>query len=560
MNTKRLITASIFALISASAAQAADVTVPHQSTPVASSAFVVPNFTWAGFYLGGQVGGLSSKTDISIVGKDKSIPLSKDFSPKLSGFEGGLYVGSNIDLGDNFIFGIDTDLIWSGQKHTKTITIGESNNAEIDNLVARSRRSARSASGVSGGVGGVPRSVSLSPQKAATDAAQASTKPEVPAKPAAAKPATPEQTAAAKLAAPAKSAPEQTAASEGSVRGTAVLPVKSTPAPATEQRAAPKQMGASEASVGKITHLAGKSTSVEAGVSTGTSLGRSASVSSLAQTPPTKPAAAKPADSAAPVSGGAERSPLTLARSAPVENSTQTSLEKPAQAEHANSGGNRVSHSLSRGASNGAGHSSHPHGAPHRVGHGAGTNSHGANPHSVGANPRASNPHGNSHGTNSAAGRSAQASDKNANSVYGVEQMRKVVSELGLERDSEVETLSHTLKQNWSGATRVRIGFAADRFMPYVAGGIAYVQLQDTVSISLKKEDGRVVSSKNLTDETKTMIGYTVGGGVDFAMLDNVIVRAEYRYSDFGKKKFAKEKIEMKYTTNDFRVGVAYKF
>ncbi|AQX30694.1 outer membrane protein [Bartonella schoenbuchensis] len=56
------------------------------------------------------------------------------------------------------------------------------------------------------------------------------------------------------------------------------------------------------------------------------------------------------------------------------------------------------------------------------------------------------------------------------------------------------------------------------------------------------------------------MVGYTLGGGVDFAMADNVILRAEYRYSDFGKQKFAKDKLELDYQTNDFRVGVAYKF
>ncbi|WP_375706288.1 outer membrane protein, partial [Bartonella sp. AA2SXKL] len=87
-----------------------------------------------------------------------------------------------------------------------------------------------------------------------------------------------------------------------------------------------------------------------------------------------------------------------------------------------------------------------------------------------------------------------------------------------------------------------------------------YTQLHDTISISIKKNDESVVASKNLTDEKKTMIGYTLGGGVDFAMTDNILLRAEYRYSDFGKKKFAKEKLEINYKTNDFRVGVAYKF
>ncbi|MGL2349320.1 outer membrane protein, partial [Helicobacter pylori] len=117
---------------------------------------------------------------------------------------------------------------------------------------------------------------------------------------------------------------------------------------------------------------------------------------------------------------------------------------------------------------------------------------------------------------------------------------------------------SNTLKQKWSGATRVRIGFAADRIVPYIAGGVAYAQIQNIFSRSIEME-GHEISSSNLSDK-KIMVGYTLGGGVDFAMVDNVILRAEYRYSDFGKQKFAKDKLELAYQTNDFRVGVAYKF
>ncbi|WP_144751281.1 MULTISPECIES: outer membrane protein [Bartonella] len=121
---------------------------------------------------------------------------------------------------------------------------------------------------------------------------------------------------------------------------------------------------------------------------------------------------------------------------------------------------------------------------------------------------------------------------------------------------------SVTLKEKWAGATRVRMGFASDRIMPYVAGGVAYAQMQPIVSLlSKSQEDQSVVfASGDVFDETKTMIGYTIGVGLDFAMTDNVILRTEYRYSDFGKKKFGEDKLEIRYDTNDFRVGIAYKF
>ncbi|WP_375707275.1 outer membrane beta-barrel protein [Bartonella sp. AA1HLJMS] len=116
-------------------------------------------------------------------------------------------------------------------------------------------------------------------------------------------------------------------------------------------------------------------------------------------------------------------------------------------------------------------------------------------------------------------------------------------------------TFNHTLKQKWTGATRVRVGFSTGRVMPYIAGGVAYGQFQDILSTVITGGE----PFNRTSDVTKTMIGYTLGGGVDFAMTDHLVVRAEYRYSDFGKRKF-KDEIEVKYKTNDFRAGIAYKF
>ncbi|WP_273789050.1 outer membrane protein [Bartonella sp. ML70XJBT] len=132
--------------------------------------------------------------------------------------------------------------------------------------------------------------------------------------------------------------------------------------------------------------------------------------------------------------------------------------------------------------------------------------------------------------------------------------------------DEYVESI--TMKEKWSGATRVRIGFAADRIMPYIAGGVAYTQMQGITALEVKKDrllpaennGGKLIASGNVYDETKTLVGFTLGAGVDFAMTDNVLLRAEYRYSDYGKKKYFKDTAELQYKTNDFRVGVAYKF
>ncbi|WP_208541658.1 MULTISPECIES: outer membrane protein [Bartonella] len=126
------------------------------------------------------------------------------------------------------------------------------------------------------------------------------------------------------------------------------------------------------------------------------------------------------------------------------------------------------------------------------------------------------------------------------------------------EAEKTIITFKYTLNQKWTGATRIRIGFAADRIMPYIAGGVAYGQFQNILSLSSTATHDKELN--NMSDETKTMIGYTFGAGIDFAMTDDIILRAEYRYSDFGKKKFAKDSFELHYKTNDFRAGVSYKF
>ncbi|WP_375615876.1 MULTISPECIES: outer membrane protein [unclassified Bartonella] len=125
----------------------------------------------------------------------------------------------------------------------------------------------------------------------------------------------------------------------------------------------------------------------------------------------------------------------------------------------------------------------------------------------------------------------------------------------------DIVVSSVTLKEKWAGAARARIGFASHRLMPYIAGGIAYTQMQYIMSLLTKsQEDSTVFASGNVLDETKIMVGYTIGGGFDLAMTDNIVMRTEYRYSDFFKQKFADDKLKIASKTHDFRLGIAYKF
>lgn len=105
------------------------------------------------------------------------------------------------------------------------------------------------------------------------------------------------------------------------------------------------------------------------------------------------------------------------------------------------------------------------------------------------------------------------------------------------------DSLSQELQ--WEGAVRARLGYAVDRFLPYIAGGVAF---------------GRVkTDAEGESDDTS--VGWTLGGGVEYAFTDNLIGRAEYRYTDFGNFDSSFHSgSETDLTTSDVRLGIAWKF
>jgi outer membrane immunogenic protein len=117
--------------------------------------------------------------------------------------------------------------------------------------------------------------------------------------------------------------------------------------------------------------------------------------------------------------------------------------------------------------------------------------------------------------------------------------------------NDDLEVGSFENKLRWSGAVRARAGYAFDRFLPYIAGGVAFGDVKNSGTIN-----GIGFS------ESKTLTGWTVGGGVDYAATDNLIVRLEYRYTDYGDKNidFGGLSVKNDFKTNEVRLGVAYKF
>jgi outer membrane immunogenic protein len=88
-------------------------------------------------------------------------------------------------------------------------------------------------------------------------------------------------------------------------------------------------------------------------------------------------------------------------------------------------------------------------------------------------------------------------------------------------------TISYTDKLEWFGTVRGRVGYAFDRWLPYVTGGWAYGHGELNVTNTVGATTTSFSADKNYS-------GWTLGGGVEWAFDNHWSARAEYLYIDFG--------------------------
>lgn len=88
-----------------------------------------------------------------------------------------------------------------------------------------------------------------------------------------------------------------------------------------------------------------------------------------------------------------------------------------------------------------------------------------------------------------------------------------------------IGTSEHTI--GWMGSLRGVLGYDAGAFMPYLTGGLAVANATRTSTL------GGPGNTANATH-----FGYTVGGGVEVAATDNLVIDLQYRYSNFGSQEY----------------------
>jgi outer membrane immunogenic protein len=99
---------------------------------------------------------------------------------------------------------------------------------------------------------------------------------------------------------------------------------------------------------------------------------------------------------------------------------------------------------------------------------------------------------------------------------------------------SNVETTKTEL--NWSGSTRVRLGYAINRFLPYVTGGVAFASVKTTTNNVYLDTTNKNAGADSFS-VTRGAVGYVLGAGLEYAVTRNLAVGAEYRRESFNLEK-----------------------
>ncbi|HEY0224059.1 MAG TPA: outer membrane beta-barrel protein, partial [Pseudolabrys sp.] len=108
---------------------------------------------------------------------------------------------------------------------------------------------------------------------------------------------------------------------------------------------------------------------------------------------------------------------------------------------------------------------------------------------------------------------------------------------LGFKGQGSSSLASDTLVSGTGGAyatVRGRLGYAWDRALLYATGGLIVADLGTSVN-----DNGFPLATPGIiyTDKTKFQAGWTVGGGVEYALAHGWSVKGEYLHFDLGSKR-----------------------
>jgi outer membrane immunogenic protein len=106
-------------------------------------------------------------------------------------------------------------------------------------------------------------------------------------------------------------------------------------------------------------------------------------------------------------------------------------------------------------------------------------------------------------------------------------------------------------ENTWLGTARGRLGYAFDRWMPYITGGAAFGDL--------------TANNPGFPGASNTQVGWAAGAGVEFAIAGNWTAKVEYLHYDLGSfncgvscNGFASDNV--KFNADAVRGGINFRF
>jgi outer membrane immunogenic protein len=119
-----------------------------------------------------------------------------------------------------------------------------------------------------------------------------------------------------------------------------------------------------------------------------------------------------------------------------------------------------------------------------------------------------------------------------------------------------------SVKSDWMATFRPRLGYAFDRFMVYVTGGVGVANLQFAQSLTFTG------AATAIGSVSSTRAGWTAGAGFEYAFAPHWSAKFEYLHSDFGSIGFTpvvstpliNSTSSAAFRTDIARVGINYNF
>jgi outer membrane immunogenic protein len=106
-------------------------------------------------------------------------------------------------------------------------------------------------------------------------------------------------------------------------------------------------------------------------------------------------------------------------------------------------------------------------------------------------------------------------------------------------------------RNKWLATARGRIGYALDRFLPYITTGAAFGDVRTEIP--------------DFGSSREAEVGWTIGGGLETGIVGGLSAKMEYLYVDLGKFNCgfsctATGVDDVKFNAHMFRIGLNYRF